>query len=103
VNGYTLTSSAEDDLFDIWRYIARDNIEAANRVEEAIHEACDFLARSPHAGHPRPDLTPRAVRFWTVSPFKNYVIIYDPEARPLQVLRILHGGRNLRALLKHSR
>ena len=102
MSGYTLTSSAEDDLFDIWRYIARDNIEAANRVEQAIYEACELLARSPQAGHWRPDLTLRTVRFWTVSPFKTYVVIYDPEVRPLQVLRILHGGRNLRALLKQG-
>jgi plasmid stabilization system protein ParE len=99
VSGYTLTSSAEDDLFDIWRYIARDNFEAANRVEQAIYEACELLVRSPQAGHLRPDLTPRPVRFWTIRPFKSYVVIYDPEAHPLQVLRILHGGRNLRALL----
>jgi plasmid stabilization system protein ParE len=102
VSGYSLTVSAEDDLFGIWRYIARDNIAAANRVERAIYEACEFLARSPQAGHYRPDLTQQSVRFWTVSPYSNYVVIYDPEVRPLQVLRILHGGRDLRTVLKQE-
>jgi antitoxin ParD1/3/4 len=75
--------------------------DAANRVEEAIYDACRLLARSPHAGQVRPDLTQRALRFWTVNPFKNYVVIYDPDTRPLRILRILHGARNIRELLKH--
>jgi plasmid stabilization system protein ParE len=57
--------------------------------------------RSPHAGQKRPDLTRRALRFWMVGPFRKYVVIYDPDTRPLRVLRILHGARNIRALLKH--
>lgn len=58
------------------------------------------LARSPHAGQARPDLTRRALRFWTVSPFKNYVVVYDPDTQPLRILRILHGARNIPALLQ---
>ena len=102
MSGYRLTPSAENDLFEIWCYIARDSSEAANRVEEAICDACALLARSPHAGHMRPDLTRRGVRFWTVTPFKKYVVVYDPETRPVRVLRILHGARNVRAQLKHA-
>jgi plasmid stabilization system protein ParE len=101
VSGYRLTPSAENDLFEIWCYIAQDSTDAANRVEEAIHDACRLLARSPHVGQIRPDLTRRALRFWTVNPFKNYVVIYDPDTRPLRILRILHGARNIRELLKH--
>ena len=100
MSGYRLTPSAENDLFEIWCYIARDSIDAANRVEEAIYDACVMLARSPHAGHLRPDLTRRPLRFWTVSPFKKYVVIYDPDTRPLRILRILLGARDIRVLLK---
>jgi plasmid stabilization system protein ParE len=100
VSGYRLTPSAENDLFEIWCYIARDSIDSANRVEEAIYDACTLLARSPHAGQARGDLTRRALRFWTVSPFKKYVVVYDPDTRPLRILRILHGARNIRALLQ---
>jgi plasmid stabilization system protein ParE len=102
VSGYRLTPSAENDLLEIWCHIARDSTNAASRVEEAVYDACAFLVRSPHAGHTRPDLTRQAVRFWTVTPFKKYVVIYDPETQPLRVLRILHGARNVRALLKQA-
>ena len=39
-----------DDLSEIWSYIARDNFEAADRVEEAVYSACAFLADSPVQG-----------------------------------------------------
>jgi plasmid stabilization system protein ParE len=92
---YQLTSKAEDDLFAIWSFIARDNIEAADRVEVAILDACGFLAAAPLRGHLRTDLTSLPVRWWTVLRYPNYVIVYDPGTKPLQILRILHGARNV--------
>jgi plasmid stabilization system protein ParE len=37
MGGYQFTRQAVDDLFEIWSYIAGDDLEAANRVEEAIY------------------------------------------------------------------
>ena len=45
------------------------------------------------------DLTPLPVRFWVVQPYSNYLIVYDPEKKPLQIIRILHGARDLPSLL----
>ena len=60
---YHFTPQAADDLFEIWSYIARDSVEAANRVEEAIYKACSFLAEGPLRGNPREDLTKLPLRF----------------------------------------
>lgn len=57
------TPLAVDDLFEIWSYIAQDNVAAANAVEDAIHRAFAFLAQAPLAGRMRPDLTQRPLRF----------------------------------------
>ena len=46
MSGFKLTPSAETDLFEIWTYIARDNPEAADRVETAILDAVSALTRS---------------------------------------------------------
>jgi plasmid stabilization system protein ParE len=97
---YQLTSKAEDDLFAIWSFIAQDNLEAADRVEAAIYRACAFLAVGPLRGHMRRDLTDLPVRFWTVLRYPSYVIVYDPVTQPLQILRILHGARDIAALLR---
>ena len=96
---YRFTPQALDDLFEIWSYIARDNLAAADRVEETIHQACELLAGSPLVGTVRKDLTPPPVRFWVVPPFPNYFLVYDPEAKPLRIIRILHGARNIPSIL----
>lgn len=96
---YRFTPQAVDDLFEIWSYIARDNVEAANRVEDAVYKACALLAEGPLRGQTRADLTKLPLRFWTVQAFPNYIIVYDPATRPLQIIRILHGSRDILAIL----
>ncbi len=97
---YALTSLAKADIFDIWSYIANDNEEAANLVELAIYEACEFVAGTPFGGQSRPDFTPRSLCFWTVTRYPNYTVVYRPETTPLQVVAVLHGKRNIRRTLK---
>lgn len=47
-------------------------------------------------GHLREDLTRRPFRFW---PVYSYLIVYRPETRPIQILRVLHGARDVKSLL----
>jgi plasmid stabilization system protein ParE len=96
---FRMTPQAETDLFDVWRYIASDNPEAADRVENAIYDACGILADGPLCGQTRRDLTVLPLRFWTVQRYPNYIIVYDPATTPLQIIRILHGMRDLKRVL----
>ena len=100
MSSYQFTPQAVADLFDIWSFIARDNPTAADREENAVFRACDFLAESPLAGRIRKELTPLPVRFWVVQPYSNYLIVYAPEKKPLQIIRILHSSRDPSALLR---
>jgi plasmid stabilization system protein ParE len=85
------------DLLEIWEYIAQDNVSAADRVTGEIEHAIAMLSRNPELGHIRRDLTSKTVRFW---PLYSYLIIYDPTAKPLEIVRILSGYRDVAALLK---
>lgn len=96
---YQFTPQAITDLFDIWAFIAEDNPAAADQVEEAIFRTCDLLADSPLAGRVRNDLTRLPVRFWLVQPYSNYLIVYRPENKPIQIIRILHAARDLPSVL----
>ena len=91
------SSEARLDLLEIWEHIAQDNLDAADGVEQEIEQAASMLARNPELGHFRRDLTSKPVRFW---PIYSYLIIYDPAARPLEIVRILSGYRDVVALLK---
>jgi plasmid stabilization system protein ParE len=97
---YQFTPQAVADLFDIWSFIAEDNPAAADRVEEAVFRACDFLADSPFAGRTRKDLIPLPLRFWVVQPYSSYLIVYHPEKKPVQIIRILHTARDLPSVLR---
>ena len=48
---YVLTPSAKRNVNDIWNYIAKDNIEAADRVLDALESAIVKLAKNPGVGH----------------------------------------------------
>jgi len=100
MSGYLFTPLAKADIFDIWSYIAEDSESAADRVEQAIHDACAFLAEGPMRGHTRPDLTTRPLRFWTLKRYPNYTVVYRPETAPLQIVAVLHGKRNIRRMLQ---
>src|SRR5215204_4818358 len=95
MKSYHLTPAAEHDLFEIWAYIAADNIEAADCLEAEVFDACVRLAERPHLGHFRRDLTDKPVRFFPVR--GTYLIVYDPATEPLEVIRILHGARDVTA------
>ncbi len=96
---YQLTREAVSDLLEICDFINQGNPEAADRVEDSVLRACDFLAGSPLAGRVRRDLTPLPLGFWVVQPYSMYLIVYDPEKKPLQIIRILHGARDLPSVL----
>ena len=68
---YVLTPIAKADIFDIWSYIADDSEVAADRVEQAIYDACAFVAEAPMRGHSRPGFTTRSLRFRTVNPLSK--------------------------------
>ena len=86
MKSYRLTLAAEADLFEIWSFIAADNITAADQLEADLFGACQRLADRPDLGHFRRDLTDRPVRFFAVR--GTYLIVYDPVTQPLEVIRI---------------
>ena len=96
---YILSPEAANDLIGIWQYIKQQsNLEVADRVESVIRERIVFLARHPNAGHWRKDLTDVTVRFFSVY---SYLIVYLPESKPLQIVAIVHGRRDVADVLKN--
>jgi len=97
VTRYVLSPEAKDDLREIRDYLAsQGGRNLARYVLQEITAAFRLLVSHPDAGHLRQDLTPLPVKFW---PVFSYLIAYDPDARPLAVVRVLHGRRDIRAIL----
>ena len=100
MTAFVLTPRAKLDVFEIWSYIAEDNEEVAYRVEGTVFDTCAFVAKNPLLGHTRRDLTTRNLRFWTLTRYPNYVVVYRPETSPLEIVAVLHGKRNIGQILK---
>ena len=69
----------------------------SNRVSEGLRDAMRLIAERPGIGHTRADLAREPVRFW---PVFSYLVIYRPETKPLEVVRVLRGKRDVRRLLE---
>ncbi|MDQ3441052.1 MAG: type II toxin-antitoxin system RelE/ParE family toxin [Planctomycetota bacterium] len=89
---YVLSPLAEQDLQEIWDYIAQDSADQADRVILAIRKGVRLAAEMPGIGHHREDLPDPSLRVWTVY---SYLIIYKPETEPLEVVRIIHGQHHI--------
>ncbi|MBI2893166.1 MAG: type II toxin-antitoxin system RelE/ParE family toxin [Deltaproteobacteria bacterium] len=94
---FVVTPAARDDLLEIRDFIAGDDPIAARRVLAKLQAAPRRLAEVPNMGHLRLDLGPEPLRFWQVY---SFLIVYRPDARPLEVLRVLHASRDVRRLLE---
>ena len=91
---FRMLRKAEDDLLDIWLYIAEDNTQAADRVLRSINEKCQLLSQNSKLGPARPDIAPE-MRYFVVG---SYLVLYREIAEGIEVVRVLHGARNLNAL-----
>jgi plasmid stabilization system protein ParE len=89
---YTLSDAAKDDLRAITSYIRKDSPRAAKSVRFEIQKACKYVADHRRCGHTREDLTHRPVLFWRVY---SYMIVYRPDTKPLQIVRIIHGAQDV--------
>ncbi|MBI4026161.1 MAG: type II toxin-antitoxin system RelE/ParE family toxin [Verrucomicrobia bacterium] len=88
-----VSDRATADLDEIWVFIAGDHFAAADRLIAAIVEKFEILARSPEMGRARHDLIPLLRSF----PVGNYVIFYRPMTDGIEILRVLHGARDIPA------
>jgi antitoxin ParD1/3/4 len=97
VRGYLVSPEANGDIFEIWRWIAKDSAKLAGRVEAELHDIFEALARMPGQWHERKDLTRRPVLFF---PLYSYLIVYQPDVDPIRIMAVLRGTRNVKRILR---
>jgi len=86
---------AENDLVDIWLYIAQDNPGNADRFLDRIQESCSALANFPQMGTKRDELK-TGLRSHTIG---RYLIFYFPLADGIDIVRVLHRSREIEGRL----
>lgn len=91
-----LSAAAREDLIGIADYIAADSPARALTFVEELIDCCNGLAVLPTAFPLVPRYESHGVRR---RPYGNDLIFYRVEATSVQVLHILHGGRDYEATL----
>ena len=97
VSLYDVSAEAQNDFFEIWRRIAGDSVELAKRIESESYELFASLGRLPRQGHTRKDLTRRPVLFF---PLYSFLVVYQPDVKPIRIMAVLRGRRNIRRILQ---
>lgn len=84
---------AKADILIAARSIAEQsgNREIAKRWIDSVDEKIKLLAQHPQAGERRADLG-RDIRVFAAG---NYLVFYRPTAKGIEVLRVLHGARDV--------
>jgi len=85
---------AENDLEEIWWFIAQDSPHNADRFLDRIQERCLALAGFPKMGVSREELKPDL----RSQPVGNYLIFYFPLEDGIDIVRVLHGSRDIERL-----
>jgi toxin ParE1/3/4 len=87
---------AERDLVEIGDFIARDNPVAAAQFVALLEQCCSVFAVHPLAGRARDELT-KGLRSLA---YGRYVIFYRAIEDGAEIVRVLHGARDLRRALR---
>lgn len=85
---------ARSDLAEIWDYIADDNESRADAFVDLIDHKFQELALQPNMGRSRDELTEGLRSF----PVGKYVIFYRVMPGGVEIIRVLHGSRDLNAI-----
>ncbi len=89
-----LSRQANEDLQDIWLYIAIDSPNIADQFIENIYSCCISISENPEIGRRRDNLFPGLRSF----PFKRYIIFYRKEENIIEIVRILSAYRDIDAV-----
>ncbi len=101
---FVLEDAENDVLRQVQWYAEQGLPEIARRFQRATVAAIDGLLSKPSAGSPKRLSNPQlnGLRSWPVKDFENWRVYYLANADLLTVVRILHGKRDIRAVLENQ-
>lgn len=100
MKSYQLTAAARADLREIVAYLrSQATTEIARQFLREFQTTCEeLLVRFPETGSSRREFGP-GIRCFSLR--TNYVIFYRGAA-PVQILRVIHGARDLEQLFSDA-
>ena len=85
-------------------YIAENNLDASDRFLASAEETFKQLAKTPQMGKlsqpPHPQLA--GVRQQAIKGFRKYLIFYRFTETEVEILRVLHGARDIAEIFEQD-
>lgn len=105
IGRYVVRPKADRDLDDqAYYYATVASGEVGHRFLLAAHDTFALLAAQPNMGwHSRlrhPAL--KALRVFRVKGFERILVLYIPSLDGVEILRVVHGSRDLQTLLRRE-
>lgn len=91
----TISPLAEQDIEAIGDYIARDNPRRALTFITELREQCRRIADNPQGYRKRPELGDEL----RSCAYGHYVLFFEATPGEVRIIRVLHGARDLPAIL----
>ncbi|MGA7951798.1 MAG: type II toxin-antitoxin system RelE/ParE family toxin [Thiobacillaceae bacterium] len=91
----TFSPKSRQDLLEIGDHIAKDSRANARRFVGKLMEQCQRIGHAPLAYTGREDLAPGL----RIAPMGRYVIFFRVLGDMVRIERVLHGARDLLALI----
>jgi toxin ParE1/3/4 len=89
-----VTVAAEEDLRNIWAYVAEHNEEAANKLIKDITGKFALLRDHPLMGRDQSRLLVNLRSFLA----RDYLIFYQPFSDGIEILRVLRSSRDIESI-----
>jgi toxin ParE1/3/4 len=95
---------ARADLIDLADYLDQVRPSLGDQFLDAAERTFALLERLPGIGAPFPLSNPQlqGLRHYPVQGFPNHIIFYLPTSDGIEVVRVLHGARDLTGVLEGS-
>jgi toxin ParE1/3/4 len=100
--GLSVLPLADRDLDEQAGYLARQvSLETVLHFYDAAAATFEKLARMPGIGERRDSTKPRLaeLRVWRVEGFEKHLISYRPSGNGIDIVRVLHGARDIDRVL----
>ncbi|NHC33427.1 type II toxin-antitoxin system RelE/ParE family toxin [Scytonema millei] len=91
MNRFRLSQQAEQDLEDIWAYLAQQDELLADKQIAQILDRFPMLSQFSNMGKQRNNLLPGLRSF----PVQPYIVFYTKIADGIEIVRVLHQSRDI--------
>jgi len=89
-------------ILELAEWISEEKPDSAYKFIESTEKTFHLLEKNPEIGRLYRFLSRRLadVRVWRVAGFENFLIFYRPQQDGVEILDVIHGARDLAAILE---